>query len=156
MRATSPGFARAAHAQESEDPLLPLITLSHADWADPIRWVRDENPVTHLGQVYAPAGFEISLPDDVEEGMPVMQWSVDNTDRRLVAALRGADGAVQADVRYVMASTPNIIEAGPFELQLAAAEYDAQVIGGGLTVEPILEEQAGYLTMTPATTPGLF
>ena len=135
---------------------MPLITLSHADWDDPIRWVRDENPITHQGQVFGPAGFEISLPDDVDEGMPVMQWSVDNTDRRLVAVLRGAEGTVQADVRYVMASTPDTIEAGPFELQLGAAEYDAQVISGGLTVEPILDEQAGYMMMTPATTPGLF
>jgi len=156
MRLTSQRFIRASNAQESEEVLLPLISLSHPDWAQPERLVPDRNPVVHQGMEFLPAAFEISLPDDVEEGAPVMNWTADNTDLRLVGLLRQVRNKIYAEVFWVLASTPDIIEAGPFETEMTSAEYDADTLGGGLTVEPILDEQFGYLSMTPATAPGLF
>ncbi|UWQ77396.1 DUF1833 domain-containing protein [Leisingera sp. M658] len=156
MRITSPRFIQAANAQESGEVFLPLVTLSHPDWAVPERLVRDLNPIMHGGEVFTPAAFDISLPDDVEEGTPVMTWSVDNTDLRLVGLLRGVRNKVLVEVVYVLASQPDIIEVGPFETEMVGADYDAEQLGGNLTVEPILDEQFGYLHMTPATTPGLF
>ncbi|AHD12139.1 DUF1833 family protein [Phaeobacter gallaeciensis] len=156
MRITSPRFIAATNAQETAEVLLPLITLSHPSWIEPVRIVRDDNPIVHQGQVFTPASFEISLPDDVEEGTPIMSWSIDNTDLRLVSLLRGVRNKVLVEVVYVLASQPDIVEAGPFETEMVGADYDAAQLSGSLTVEPILDEQFGFLTMTPATTPGLF
>ena len=156
MRITSPGFTSAVNAQESDKVLLPLLSLSHATWPDPLRFVRDLNSLVHQGQTYLPAAFDLVLPDDIEEGTPVMQLSIDNVDQRIVKILRSASGKIGVDVRYVLADTPDFIEVGPFDMEMPQVEYNAETITAALIVEPILEEQAGYMMMTPATTPGLF
>lgn len=156
MRLLSPTFLRAMHAQESAEVLLPLVRLSHADWDDDVRLVPDWQPITHQGEEYIPYAFEITLPDDDAEGVPVLRWVADNVSRELVILLRAVTDKITARVVWVLASQPDFVEAGPFEVEMTAVEYDAQSLSGTMQVEPILDEPFGYLTMTPKTTPGLF
>ncbi|WIY23640.1 DUF1833 family protein [Parasedimentitalea psychrophila] len=73
-------YIRESNAQESDEVLLPLISLSHPDGAQLERLVPGRNLIVHRGLEFQPAAFEISLPDDLEEGAPVMNWAADNTD----------------------------------------------------------------------------
>jgi hypothetical protein len=152
----SPVFLQAMHGQESAEVLLPLIKLSHASWANDIRMVPDWQELTHGGEVYSPFAFEVSLPDDEDEGIPVLRWSADNVSQELVVQVRKVTGPIAAQVVWVLASQPDSIEVGPFNLEIQAVEYDAEKISGTMGVEPVLEEQFGYLTMTPKMAPGLF
>lgn len=156
MRVLSPVFLNAINAQESGEVLLPLVKLSHPDWAEDLRLVPDWQEMTHGGEIYSPFAFEVTLPDDEDQGIPVLRWSADNTTGQLSAALRGTRGLVNARVVWVLASQPDTVEAGPFDLAMLTAEYDKVSIGGPLSVEPILEEQFGWMTMTPKTAPGLY
>lgn len=156
MRLLSPTFLRAIHAQDSEQVLLPLVRLSHPDWDDDVRLVPDWQPIMHQGAEYIPYAFEITLPDDDAEGLPVLRWVADNVSREIVMLMRGVTDKITARVVWVLASTPDFIEAGPFDVEMAAVEYDAQTLSGTMQIEPILDEPFGYLTMTPKTAPGLF
>lgn len=156
MRLTSPAFLRATNAEDSDQILVPLIELSHPEWPVPYRFVRDELPLVHQTYVYEPAAFDISLPDDAEEGAPIMDWSIDNTDLRLVDIIRSVRNQIYARVFWVLVSQPDFIEAGPFEVELVGAEYDADRLGGPMTLEPILDEPFGFLKMSPKNAPGLF
>lgn len=156
MRLLSPTFLRAIHGQESAEVLLPLVRLSHPSWDDDVRLVPDWQPLTHGGALYQPYPFEITLPDDDAEGLPVLRWAADNTSRELVMKLRAVTNKILARVVWVLASQPDFVEAGPFEVEMTAVEYDAQTLSGTMQVEPILDEPFGHLTMTPKTAPGLF
>ncbi|MBU3262058.1 DUF1833 domain-containing protein [Roseovarius sp. PS-C2] len=156
MRVFSPVFLNAIHAQESGEVLLPLMRLSHTDWATDLRFVPDWQEITHGGEVYSPYAFEVSLPDDEDQGIPVLRWTADNVSQELIVQLRQVRGPISAYVVWVLASQPDTIEVGPLDLEIQAAEYDAQTISGTMGIEPILEEQFGYLEMTPSTAPGLF
>ena len=156
MRTLSTSFLRAIHAQESAEVFLPLLKLSHADWDDDLRIVPNGEAVTHGGEEYQPWAFEVTLPDDADEGLPVLRWQADGINQELVIRLRSVMGAISARVVWVLASQPDMVEAGPFDLEITAADYDAFSVSGVMSIEPILDEQFGFLTMTPKTTPGLF
>lgn len=156
MRLLSPAFLRAIHGQESAEVLLPLVRLSHPSWADDVCLVPDWQPIMHQGQEYTPYAFEITLPDDDAEGLPVLRWVADNVGRDLVMLLRAVTDKISARVVWVLASQPDLVEAGPFEIEMTAVEYDAQTLSGTMQIEPILDEPFGYFAMAPKTTPGLF
>lgn len=146
----------AMHAQDSGEVILPLVKLTQADWDDEIRLVPNYEPITHLGQVYDPLAFEISLPDEEEGGVPVVEWRADNTDRRMVEALRAVDGVVNAEIVLIRASEPDVIEVGPLKVEMRAAQYNDRQISGVMGVEPILERPFGHMALTPKNAPALF
>ncbi|WP_299686680.1 DUF1833 family protein [uncultured Tateyamaria sp.] len=157
MRTTlSTQMLEAINAESSGEVILPLVRLTQVDWADAIRLVPNTEQVVHMGEVFEPLAFEVGMPDEEAQGVPVLEWVADNSDRRLVEALRAVRGAVQVGIMWVLASDPDHIQMGPGDLEMRVAEYNAQSISGTLGVEPILDMQFGYLTMNTTTTPALF
>lgn len=157
MRSTlSARMREMMHAQETGEVILPLVTLKQEDWADEIRLVPNTEPITRHGKVFDPMAFNLSLPDEEAEGVPFIKWTADNVDRRLVEALRAVRGAVQAEIVWVLAATPDVDELPPHTVEMRAAEYDALTISGTMGLEPILDTQFGPLTMNQANTPGIF
>ena len=146
----------AMHAQETGEVVLPLVTLSQSGWDEDMRIVPNTEPITHLGQEFAPLGFDVALPDEEAEGVPVLRWVADNTDRNLVLALRSVTGAVEARIIWVLADMPDDIQIGPIEVEMRAAEYDASTIRGTMGVEPVLETQFGHMILNPNNAPALF
>ncbi|MGB0661332.1 MAG: DUF1833 family protein [Mangrovicoccus sp.] len=157
MRSTlSTQMLSAMHSEASGEVILPLVKLTQADWTNAICIVPNWQPVTHQAEEYQPLAFEIDMPDEEEGIVPVIEWRADNVDRRLVEALRQVRGIVQARIVWVLASSPEIIEIGPLNVELRAAQYNAQQISGTMGVEPILEMQFGHLVMNPKNAPALF
>lgn len=146
----------AMHAQETGEVILPLVKLSQDGWDDEIRIVPNTEPIVHLGQTYQPLAFAITLPDEEEGGVPVVEWRADNSDRRMVEALRSVDGVVKAEIVLIRASDPDFREVGPIEVEMRAAMYDAHEISGTMGVEPILERAFGHMTLSPKNAPALF
>lgn len=157
MRTTlSTQMLAAMHAQSTGEVILPVMRLTQAGWDDSIRIVPNTESVTHQGEEYSPLAFDIALPDEEADGVPVLQWAADNTDRRMVEALRLVRGAVKSQVSWIIASDPDHVQIGPLEVEMRAANYDANQISGTMTVEPVLEEQFGQMAMNPANAPALF
>lgn len=156
MRLLSPTFIQAINSQETDEVILPLVKLSNPAWTDSVRLVPDYNPITHLGEEYLPYAFQIYLPDDDAEGIPVLKWTADNISRELVMLMRSVRDKINARVVWVLASSPDYIEVGPFDVEMTAVEYDAQTLSGTMQIEPILDKSFGHLIMTPKTTPGIF
>jgi hypothetical protein len=146
----------AMHAQETEEVILPLVKLTQEGWNDSIRLVPNYEPITHQGEVYSPLAFDITLPAEEAEGVPVVSWSADNVDLRMIEALRAVEGKVMARIVWVLASTPDVVELELNEVEMREVKYDAYTITGTMGVEPILDQQFSYMTMNPATAPGLF
>lgn len=155
-RQVSDALTAATYAQESGEVLVPILRLRHGDWLEPIYLVRDAKPLSHAGDAYQPFPFDLALPDDEDEGNPVLRWSAQNVSREIIGNFRGVKGAVLATVAWVLVSSPDVVEMGPFEVEISGIEYDAETISGVMTIEPILEEPFSSLEMTPGAAPGLF
>lgn len=157
MRSTlSTQMLSAMQSESCGEVVLPLVKLTQDGWDQNICVVPNWELVIHQGETYFPLAFQIGLPDEEAEGVPVLNWVADNVDRRLVEALRTVTGAVSARIVWVLASSPEHIEVGPLEMEMRAAQYNAQQISGTLGVEPILEAQFGHMVMSPQNTPALF
>jgi len=150
--------ARAAlQARETPEVFLCLLTLAHPSWVTPIRVVNDGVGHTAGGQDYLSFPFDITMPPETEEGQPKVTLEICNVDRQIVAAVRGVSGdPITVELAVALASTPDVVEAGPYSFSLREASYDATVVSGTLAYEDLLNEPCPPRTMTPAVTPGLF
>ena len=80
-----------------------------------------------------------------------------NVDRRVVQEIRAIPGdRVSCTAMVVMRSTPDQVEAGPFEFSLLDASYDAIVVEGTIGYEDILNAPFPGKAVTPASVPGIF
>ena len=156
MRLFSPAFTTALYAQNTQEVVLPLVVLDHATWDAPFRIVPNFEPITHNGLEFLPWAFEVTLPDDTEDGQPILKWVADNVSLELIGPLRSARNHIDVWVAYVLASQPDQIELGPYNLELSSVTYDAQRMSGSLTVEPILSKPLSHKRFTPSRFPGLF
>jgi len=146
----------AMHAQHTSEVILPLIKMTQDGWEDPICIVPNTQPIVHQGDTYLPLGFDIALPDEEEDTIPVVAWRADNTDRRMVQAMRSVIGLVQARIVWVLASSPEHIEVGPYDVEMRSAKYDAQELSGTMGIEPVLDMPFGYMQFNPKNAPALF
>lgn len=155
----------SAMAQETGEAWLLLLTIDHATLAEPIRVAANHANVTSRGDVYVGYPFSIDLPDDAPNEMPRVRLEIDNVGvpdeadpgaRRVSDYLRAIDSPFTATIEVVLASQPDIVEAGPFAMTCAKAEYDAGTVSGDLIFEDVLNEPYPAGSFVPASHPGLF
>ena len=77
-------------------------------------------------------------------------------DREIVKSLRAIQAPLSVALEVVMASSPDTVEAGPFNMTLVAAEYDALTVAGELAFEDVLNEPFPGHSYIPSEYPGLF
>ena len=118
MRPITSRLLAELYAGESSAVLVPLVKLTHANWSEPVRLVRDDAALTHAGEEYLPFPFEISLPDDRDKGFPVLKWTASNVSREIIGQFRAITGEVLGRVVYVLTSHPDVVEVGPFEVEI--------------------------------------
>lgn len=154
-RTVSTPMRAAAFAQETGEAPLVLLTIDHPDLAAPIRVTSDAVDTVSRSETYVAFPFRVALPDDTEEAARA-QLEIDNVDRQIVQALRSIASPPTVRLEVVLASTPDLVEAGPFDFQLEEARYDALVVSGELAFEPVLDLAVPGDSMSPGLFPGLF
>ncbi len=107
------------------------------------------------GEPFIHFPFRVTLPDDTEEAVRAT-LEIDNVDRQIVQAVRSISSPPTVTLEVVLASTPDVVEAGPFVFELQGARYDAAVVRGELAFEPILDLAVPGDVMSPGLFPGLF
>lgn len=146
-------------AQSTDRAFIALVEMRHTSWPTPVRYAGDTVDYIHGGNTYNSFPFFLMLPDDEDEGFPVLKWTADNVTNEIATAFRsvaGATGKVYATVFWVLDNDPDTVQAGPFEVEISGVTYDEKTISGTMTIEPVLDDQFGYMEMTPKNAPGLF
>lgn len=154
MTLSAPALA-AAFAQETGEAYLFILEISHPSLSEPIRITNNHEAVVSNGNTYTPLNFEIDIPDQGED-VPNVTVKIDNVDRVIVDNIRAINSPPTFSLSVVLSSTPDIIEAGPFEMRLSDVEYDAFVVSGRLMFEDILTEPYPAGSFNPPSFPGLF
>ena len=89
--------------------------------------------------------------------MPTVSLTVDNTDLEVNEKIRSLVGAPTVTFMVVLASSPNTVEAGPFDMRLQNVTADANAITGTLGQEgDIFAQQVPGQQYMPTNSPGLF
>lgn len=155
-RSLSSPAARAIFAQQTGEAFIILLTLTHPEFL-PIRVCNDGQDVVSDGQTYQQFPFEIVMPEETEEAPPVVQLSICNVDRSIVNAVRSVSGEpITVTMSIVLASSPDVIEAGPITFVMLDVEYDAGTVTGTLAFEgDVLNQAYPSETFNPSDYPGL-
>ncbi len=149
--------ARAAmFAQETGEVFLELIEISHADLAEPMRFVYNPVAIVHDGHAYQPAAFRYEAPADVEGQARSARLSIDNVNRAVVVVIRSLTSPPTIVAKLVLASSPDVVEVGPYEFLLRNVSYDAATISGELYDGDQGQIACPGITYTPYDFPGLY
>lgn len=158
-RTTSSAFKAMAHAQETGEALLALVTISHASIVGgPLRFVQDLQPLTSNGKVYTAFPFQIRLPEDTDDGPAKVLLTIDNIDRSITTAIRSMapSSPPTVTVDLVVASQPNVVEMSIPDLTLRHVSGDAFLIEGELVMDEEDLQPYPEGSFTPNDFSGLF
>jgi hypothetical protein len=148
---------RAIYAPETGEVFLVLLTITHPSLPAPIRVVANSEDIVSEGLTYQRFPFEVTLPPESEDSPPSVKLRIANADREIVRAVRSVSGeAMKAELRVVLASSPDVIEAGPYEFTIRQPTFDASFVEATLRFEEILSEPYPADAFTPSRFPGLF
>jgi len=156
MRNTSLTARQAINAQQTAEVFLLILTIDHADLTTPIRVVNNTENIDSRGDTYIAFPFQVNLPADRDDQISQVNLSIDNVDRQIVEAVRSLYSPADVALEVVLASSPDTLEAGPFDFKLKSANYNALTVEASLGYEDILNEPFPGDSFNPANYPGLF
>jgi hypothetical protein len=158
MRVVSATALRAMLAQETGEVFLVCLTLNHSSFSSPYLLVNDQKPLTRTAGTFQPFAFEVTLPNEQEDQIPQVSINIDNEDRSILQAVRtiGAERPTMK-MEMVLASSPNTVEAGPFNFSILNIQYDVGSIQGTIGFEDdFLNTAFPAESYTPSNSRGLF
>lgn len=155
MRTLSNAALASAHARETGEAWLILLTITHPTLSPPLRFVNNLQSVTSRGNVFIAFPFEIELPEQDADTPGEARIVIDNIDRQIVETIRQITSPPEVLIEIVLASQPSTVEAAFDGLVLRNVQYDAYTVKGTLRFEDIMTEPVS-LQMTPSRFPGMF
>ncbi|WP_285906775.1 DUF1833 family protein [Pseudodesulfovibrio pelocollis] len=156
QRNQSPAAVRAMLSQETGEVPLVCLVLDHPTLPEPYRFVGSKKPLTHQGHEFIGYPFGGEFPADSPDTVSKVNLVIDNVDREIVTTLRSISEGPDVTMFAVLASSPDHIEFGPFEMKLVNAEYDQLEVVGELSWEDMLNEPYPAHQVTPSLFPGAF
>jgi len=148
---------RQLHSVQASEWPLWLLEIDHPDLAQPARVVRDNQDLTHNGDLFVACGFELTPPDDLSNTATRANLSIDNVGKELMQwiELSGGGRGATARLLQVMRSDPNTVQ---FEVTMNLSRVSATslVVSADLSFDEILNMPAVSVTYNLQTAPGLF
>lgn len=155
---TSAELKRAVSGTTTDEVFVTLITIGHSSFTEPIRVCDNGENLLSNGETFEAYPFRAPRPDEDKDQLPRPRIQIDNVSPDIIAEIRAADPTEQPTVtaEIVLASTPSIIERGPYELKLLRVRHDKLEIEGDLGDEDLENEPVVGFSFTPNDFPGLF
>jgi len=110
--------------------------------------VGNDEALTRNGNVHLPYQFEITLPDEVPEQVPIVELRIANADQIILAQLVDLVEPIPIIMAMALASTPNTDEiAIPMEIS-SSSWTDSEIVAELLVDDDMLENYPGW-NVTP-------
>jgi hypothetical protein len=145
----------SANAQSTAEVWLILLTITHASLSSPLRFVNNNEDIVSRGNTYAFFPFDIELPGEDADQPTKARLRIDNVSREIIKTIRSITTPPTVSIEVILASQPDTVEVGYYDMSMRDVDYDVQSISGELVFEPIFTEPVTF-TMTPGRFPGLF
>ena len=147
---------QAMYASSTKEVVLLLLKISHQNLVAPIRVVNNFEPIVSQGYTWAAYPFEITMPSESDDQIPVMILKIDAVDRQIITVIRSLQGPPEITLDVILAAQPDIVEASVQGFKMKSVSYDNLVVEAELRLEEILSEPFPQHAFTPALFPGLF
>lgn len=141
-------------AQESEDPFLTLVTLSHQTFV--ARLVNNTTDIVSQGNTFTAFPMRIRLPVDDGESARDFSIEFDNVSLELIQNLRSVTDDIAVSIQLILASMPNIVQMEFSDLVIRSVTYNAQRISARIVLDNFLAVQMTGERYTPTLFPGMF
>ena len=152
----TPELLAQLYTQESNDPFLTLITLTHDSFAGPIRLVNNSEAIVSRGETFLAFPVKIQLPvDDGETGREV-KIEFDNVALDLINEIRTVTTPISVTLEMVLASMPDAVQIELAELVLGNLNYNKTRISASLIMDGFLSTELTSEKYTPSAYPGIF
>lgn len=161
------GVRREIDRQESAEPLLAFLTITHPTIDDAIRVVADGVAFVLGGKTFDAFNFTVTVLTDTDQA-PVAKLTIGNTDLRIGRALRRMDGPARMKLEVIAASEFDLTVDPRTEIATAARTYigdqlnlvgveaDVLFITGRLQARDFSRESWPGFMATQEAFPGLF
>ena len=137
---------------------LELLEFNHSTLQEPVRLVKDNQPVVSNGKTYYPCAFAIRYPDAGATQQPKASVQIDNINPELAQLLDQRLGAKNASIKilHVMRETPDIIDFEHIFKDLKGLVITPKTLSFELGYTKVLDRQAVQQYYRPETAEGLF
>jgi len=141
-------------AQESGDPFLALVTLTHTTFT--ARLVNNTVDVISRGDTYLAFPMKIRLP--VDDGETARDFSIefDNVSLDLITQLRSVTGDIGVKIELILASLPDVVQMSHTDLLLRSVSYNSQRVSARIVLDSFLAVEMTSERYTPSIYPGMF
>ena len=150
-------LVQEANKDTSSDPLLILLTITHSSLTQPIRLVLNGEDFVSRGATYRFAPFELTPPEQTQDGIQSARLRIENISGEIIATLRTAAGTSEppeAHYEQVFASAPDTVQKQWPGLIFLDAHYDDS-IEVSLGMPDLTREPFPLYRFTHKTHPGL-
>ena len=159
MREISLDAMKQMFKQEAEDVFLTIITITHPNLEQPLRYVNDMVDLEFEGNIYTALPFRFVLPPDVKDRVPTARIELDNINRELIVLIRSVEQPPTLEVSIIrkpLNGTP-VREIGPFTFKMLNIKYNVATLSADLGFDSdFLNESATVDYFAPNLFPGLF
>jgi hypothetical protein len=153
--ALSPELLAQLFAQESDDPFLILVTISHASFTT-IRLVNNSTQIVSRGNTYLPFPMSIKLPVDDGETAKGVSIDFDNVSLELLDELRTVTTPMDVSLEMILASIPNVVQMSLYDLKITNVTYTKTRVSASLILDTFLNTEMTGESYGPTNFPGIF
>lgn len=155
MRQLSNKMLTELYGQESTDPLLLLVTVSHSSFPT-LYLVNNTVEVVSRGNTYNPFPMKITPSPDDGESARTAQITFDNVSLELVDEIRSVVEPMDCKIEAILASDPDTVEIEMGELKITNISYNKQTIRATLIFDDFLNTELTSEKYNPSNFPGIF
>jgi hypothetical protein len=151
----TPNLIAQLFAEESNDPFIMLVTISHPDFPT-IRLVNNTVDIVSRSNTFQAFPFKFRLPVDDGETQRNVEIQLDNTSLELVSAFRSVVTPMNVLLELVLASDPDSVQIDIPDLSLRGITYDKNRINATLVLDSFLNTAMNAETYNRNNFPGIF
>jgi len=155
MRNLSNNLLSQLYFQESDDPFLMLVTLTHSSFGV-LYFVNNMEQITSRGNVYLPFPMKMTLPTDDGESLREVTMEFDNVSLELIEEMRTVTDYIDVTIEMVLASAPDDVEIELGELKIKDVSYNQSEVRARLFMDDFLNTEMTGEKYTPSNFPDIF
>ena len=157
MATLSLAALQALAAQESSDPILALVTVTHADLpGGPVRLAMTTTNITSNGDLFLSAMMDVVLMSTEADQVASASIQFDNVDQVILDTLDELGSPPTVKIEYVLASALNDVIASNENLRMTLTETNLNAFRARLDGPDFLNQLVPGVLMDRVNTPALF
>ena len=155
MNTLDPSLLAQLYKQDSSDPFLMAITLSHSSFTT-LHLVNNSENITSNGIVFQSFPMTIILPVDDGESLREASIEFDNVSLQLIDEIRTVTSPIDVKIQMILASNPDLVQIELNDLRIRNISYNKQKITAKLIMDDFMSTNLTSEQYVPTIYPGLF